>query len=112
MVAGYFVSSRRRHTRSKRDWSSDVCSSDLAGSAHTVEPGATVARVERGKVASAPSSPMIRSEERRVGKRVVLGGGRVRVKISTQRSERSGGLQRLTEGDMVTPASSAGSVLC
>src|SRR5699024_6037237 len=24
-----FVSSRRRHTRSKRDWSSDVCSSDL-----------------------------------------------------------------------------------
>src|SRR5699024_11664612 len=27
---GYcFVSSRRRHTSSKRDWSSDVCSSDL-----------------------------------------------------------------------------------
>src|SRR5699024_12030097 len=25
----YFFSSRRRHTRSKRDWSSDVCSSDL-----------------------------------------------------------------------------------
>src|SRR5207249_5130010 len=24
-------SSRRRHTRSKRDWSSDVCSSDLDG---------------------------------------------------------------------------------
>src|SRR5699024_12015069 len=24
-----FCSSRRRHTRSKRDWSSDVCSSDL-----------------------------------------------------------------------------------
>src|SRR5699024_1761826 len=24
-----FYSSRRRHTRSKRDWSSDVCSSDL-----------------------------------------------------------------------------------
>src|SRR6202040_964746 len=24
-----FVSSRRRHTRSLRDWSSDVCSSDL-----------------------------------------------------------------------------------
>src|SRR5207249_7449393 len=27
----FFFSSRRRHTRSKRDWSSDVCSSDLAG---------------------------------------------------------------------------------
>src|SRR5207247_6136321 len=27
--AGFFFSSRRRHTRSTRDWSSDVCSSDL-----------------------------------------------------------------------------------
>src|SRR5690606_40046051 len=26
---GLFVSSRRRHTRFSRDWSSDVCSSDL-----------------------------------------------------------------------------------
>src|SRR5207302_6032811 len=25
----FFFSSRRRHTRSSRDWSSDVCSSDL-----------------------------------------------------------------------------------
>src|SRR5699024_8867507 len=35
----FFFSSRRRHTRSKRDWSSDVCSSDLATgvSAGTVE---------------------------------------------------------------------------
>src|SRR5699024_11320460 len=28
-VAYFFFSSRRRHTRSKRDWSSNVCSSDL-----------------------------------------------------------------------------------
>src|SRR5699024_12061868 len=28
----FFFSSRRRHTRSKRDWSSDVCSSDLSSS--------------------------------------------------------------------------------
>src|SRR6266536_4891954 len=27
----FFFSSRRRHTRSTRDWSSDVCSSDLGG---------------------------------------------------------------------------------
>src|SRR6266496_5535989 len=27
----FFFSSRRRHTRSLRDWSSDVCSSDLRG---------------------------------------------------------------------------------
>src|SRR5699024_11824059 len=30
----FFFSSRRRHTRSKRDWSSDVCSSDLYKSAN------------------------------------------------------------------------------
>src|SRR6266513_3411772 len=28
-MMSFFFSSRRRHTRSKRDWSSDVCSSDL-----------------------------------------------------------------------------------
>src|SRR5699024_6821639 len=31
MLCLFFFSSRRRHTRSKRDWSSDVCSSDLVG---------------------------------------------------------------------------------
>src|SRR5699024_8661010 len=30
---------RRRHTRSKRDWSSDVCSSDLGGSIAWVDVG-------------------------------------------------------------------------
>src|SRR5699024_12124333 len=29
IISCCFFSSRRRHTRSKRDWSSDVCSSDL-----------------------------------------------------------------------------------
>ena len=28
-VLSFFFSSRRRHTRLRRDWSSDVCSSDL-----------------------------------------------------------------------------------
>src|SRR2546422_2048725 len=28
-LSGFFFSSRRRHTRCSRDWSSDVCSSDL-----------------------------------------------------------------------------------
>src|SRR5699024_11387739 len=37
-----FFSSRRRHTRSKRDWSSDVCSSDLCISLSTVDALATV----------------------------------------------------------------------
>src|SRR3712207_9096438 len=31
MTIFFFFSSRRRHTRYWRDWSSDVCSSDLAG---------------------------------------------------------------------------------
>src|SRR2546421_7847707 len=31
----FFFSSRRRHTRSDRDWSSDVCSSDLVKRART-----------------------------------------------------------------------------
>src|SRR6266436_4888491 len=30
IVCLFFFSSRRRHTRCSRDWSSDVCSSDLA----------------------------------------------------------------------------------
>src|SRR5260370_28440148 len=30
-VVVFFFSSRRRHTRFKCDWSSDVCSSDLGG---------------------------------------------------------------------------------
>src|SRR6266702_5744137 len=33
----FFFSSRRRHTRWPRDWSSDVCSSDLENSAKEVK---------------------------------------------------------------------------
>src|SRR2546421_7580962 len=47
----FFFSSRRRHTRSDRDWSSDVCSSDLdqlgealsLNEAHRVEMDAALA---------------------------------------------------------------------
>src|SRR5699024_12193317 len=41
----FFFSSRRRHTRSKRDWSSDVCSSDLITSLSSV-----IAHQRRGSV--------------------------------------------------------------
>src|SRR5438105_7641956 len=34
----FFFSSRRRHTRSTRDWSSDVCSSDLDACARRISP--------------------------------------------------------------------------
>src|SRR6266513_2722799 len=43
----FFFSSRRRHTSSKRDWSSDVCSSDL-GRAETLGCG------NRGRPARVP----------------------------------------------------------
>src|SRR3989449_8704743 len=33
----FFFSSRRRHTRCSRDWSSDVCSSDLIPDVPTIE---------------------------------------------------------------------------
>src|SRR5690349_22068373 len=45
--AVFFFSSRRRHTRSLRDWSSDVCSSDLnrgTSSARAVPAGGLVSR--------------------------------------------------------------------
>ena len=34
MGGGFLFSSRRRHTRLRRDWSSDVCSSDLVEHQH------------------------------------------------------------------------------
>src|SRR5207249_5549683 len=47
----FFFSSRRRHTRSKRDWSSDVCSSDLSRSfslANSVKSDAIKADYQNG----------------------------------------------------------------
>src|SRR5690606_39616862 len=81
----FFFSSRRRHTRFSRDWSSDVCSSDLgrragrgehpdgAGGgvavrqpavAHATQPLAQRTRRTQPSVRTQSS----RSEERRVGK--------------------------------------------
>src|SRR5690606_39809957 len=85
----FFFSSRRRHTRFSRDWSSDVCSSDLGDvqtESHNEAAGS--ARVWLRDNASAPfpepvaawhfpadvpalpadPDPHPRSEERRVGK--------------------------------------------
>src|SRR2546421_7381081 len=82
----FFFSSRRRHTRSDRDWSSDVCSSDLVRIRLWLEAGRRISfpisiyaaatsnsegasqkpSVRNRTVASVCSE--IRSEERRVGK--------------------------------------------
>src|SRR5690606_40834976 len=85
----FFFSSRRRHTRFSRDWSSDVCSSDLdlALIRHAEQPerrpvlvlddqltiGASDAN--RQLVLCPKSRQPVRSEERRVGKECGSRGG-------------------------------------
>src|SRR5690349_23858093 len=82
----FFFSSRRRHTRSLRDWSSDVCSSDLQSFLHAPNANTHLRRARAGIKAtpmigngqvyflSRPLQPYVcsigsaRSEERRVGK--------------------------------------------
>src|SRR5206468_10118293 len=91
----FFFSSRSRHTRSDRDWSSDVCSSDLGleildgiGSTemcHTfianrrghVRPGSsgTVVPGYEAKLVDDAGREVARSEERRVGKECRAGWG-------------------------------------
>src|SRR5207249_8811519 len=84
-----FFPTRRRHTRSKRNWSSDVCSSDLSSTQQNVasigsrcsgRSGASVspqlpmsAVVTPCQTEDVQSRSQKRSEERRVGKE---GGGR------------------------------------
>src|SRR5207253_6928450 len=75
IVFFFFFSSRRRHTRWPRDWSSDVCSSDLSvqradRGVHAevvfeqhVAVGRAGERMQRGL-----GDRGVRSEERRVGK--------------------------------------------
>src|SRR5207253_10118873 len=76
----FFFSSRRRHTRWPRDWSSDVCSSDLSGPAllaagplaSQAKPNPAAAAkpdsAKRDSVAAPGLVREVRSEERRVGK--------------------------------------------
>src|SRR5206468_6711386 len=86
----FFFSSRRRHTRSDRDWSSDVCSSDLfwlgglwvwravdrsmarlalQAISEEEEAAASIGiHVTRAKLRITLISALMRSEERRVGK--------------------------------------------
>src|SRR2546429_3581867 len=66
----FFFSSRRRHTRCSRDWSSDVCSSDLSSSSSTC----------CGGNASSGTGGLVRWRDRKSvvkGKSVDLGGRRI-----------------------------------
>src|SRR5207248_8889873 len=75
----FFFSSRRRHTRSYGDWSSDVCSSDLEasrGKYHELSAlgawGSQLRGLAHGEIVGTQSGAgkrlAARSEERRVGK--------------------------------------------
>src|SRR5439155_7768673 len=61
----FFFSSRTRHTRWPRDWSSDVCSSDLRAAAVVHQDLLPEGR--RPRLAD-EARGRVRSEERRVGK--------------------------------------------
>src|SRR5690349_24948654 len=71
----FLFSSRRRHTRSLRDWSSDVCSSDLLcnedGRRNYSRPRDFETEKKENVMATqeiVEAQPRDRSEERRVGK--------------------------------------------
>src|SRR5688572_28196128 len=83
MYVYFFFSSRRRHTRFDCDWSSDVCSCDLAAvdrhpalllvehdraDAQAALDHAAVRAAQHGADAAAQLRKAERSEERRVGK--------------------------------------------
>src|SRR2546429_653960 len=66
-VVFFFFSSRRRHTRCSRDWSSDVCSSDLE---RLCALGLTVVEVPTGRLGARPLLATVRLI-RRLGIEVV-----------------------------------------
>src|SRR3712207_7438816 len=87
LVFFFFFSSKRRHTRYWRDWSSDVCSSDLylehcvameevsrasasVGLSYGAHSNLCVNQIRRNGSAAQKRKylPKLRSEERRVGK--------------------------------------------
>src|SRR2546422_11010669 len=57
MMDCFFFSSRRRHTRCSRDWSSDVCSSDLKGEAVEAQLVVAAARIAEGRALAALGEP-------------------------------------------------------
>src|SRR5207247_5300562 len=91
-VFTFFFSSRRRHTRSTRDWSSDVCSSDLActtwggGCRSRRKKAVTVAIRKFPPPARGLVTRAERSEERRVGKE--CSGGRTPAQGMTKEWQR------------------------
>src|SRR2546426_7539739 len=67
----FFFSSRRRHTRLQGDWSSDVCSSDLASDVRVRAVVIIVIELQRGFRACV-SGPVLAVDEDDVGPAVVV----------------------------------------
>src|SRR5436309_11228389 len=68
LVVFFFFSSRRRHTRFSRDWSSDVCSSDLNCPMSKDEYDRFYDALLSAESVEERDWEKLRSEERRVGK--------------------------------------------
>src|SRR6266513_2665715 len=92
----FFFSSRRRHTRSKRDWSSDVCSSDLKR--------ASVAPANAVRARDAPPERvenLTRAREIVSNLRQILVSGRIRAHGRSERRKREGIVDAAHERDAV-----------
>src|SRR5260370_3970113 len=76
----FFFSSRRRHTRFKCDWSSDVCSSDLIGEGHGWQLDKMKARIGNGGVLTVGESKDFAARGGVVG--MVTAEERVRLEIN------------------------------
>src|SRR5579864_9662160 len=77
LVLIFLFSSRRRHTRFTCDWSSDVCSSDLSRSSRRLTGSTAVTKRRYAGRGVTKKKAEGRSEERREGKSVDLGGRRI-----------------------------------
>src|SRR5260370_38855374 len=65
MMLFFFFSSRRRHTRFKCDWSSDVCSSDLYHRCPAIPPSRLAQATQGRKIHMRPSDQNILARELR-----------------------------------------------
>src|SRR5205809_5929825 len=76
----FFFSSRRRHTRCSRDWSSDVCSSDLGRRPVGLRPPEQVPRPVQPRLRLAATDCLPQLSRRRAGRseRQRLGDGALR----------------------------------
>src|SRR5207248_4975874 len=81
----FFFSSRRRHTRSYGDWSSDVCSSDLGSIRKAIRlsaVGAVICVCRNPIVAASPPDQVPNSSSSAVAPRFVVLTQPVKVKIA------------------------------